>query len=107
WDEASQQYAHSAVAYVVTPEGVISRYLYGIEFSPSTLRLSLIEAAQGKIGNLVDQIMLFCFQYNPAKSKYTLYAYNIMQIGAILTVLVMAIFLVPAWLRERRSNQVA
>ena len=107
WDEVGQQYAHPAVAYVVTPDGTISRYLYGIEFSAATLRLSLVEAAAGKIGNLVDQIMLFCFQFNPAKNKYTLYAFNIMQIAAALTVLVLAIFLVPTWMREKRSGQVA
>jgi protein SCO1 len=107
WDEVGQQYAHSAVAYVVTPQGVISRYLYGIEFSPQTLRLSLIEAAQGKVGNLVDQIMLFCFQFNPAKNKYTLYAYNIMRVGAVLTAILLAIFLVPVWLRERGRRGLA
>lgn len=107
WDETGKQYAHSAVAYVVTPDGVISRYLYGIEFAPSTLRLSLIEAAQGKIGNIVDHIMLFCFQFNPTKNKYTIYAFNVMQVGAALTILVLAIFLVPIWWRERRVRPVA
>ena len=104
WVPETQEYAHPAVAYVVTPEGVISRYLYGIEFSPKTLRLSLVEAAAGKIGNVIDQIILFCFQFNPAKSKYTLYAYNLMRVMAGLTVLLLAVFLIPIWIRERRAT---
>lgn len=102
WNEAGQQYAHAAVAYVLTPDAIISRYLYGIEFPPQTLRLSLIEASQGKIGNIVDQIILFCFQFNPSQNKYTLYAFNVMRVGAILTAVLLAAFLLPYWRRERR-----
>lgn len=102
WNEAGQQYAHAAVAYVLTPEGVISRYLYGIEFPAQTLRLSLIEASQGKIGNIIDQIVLFCFQFNPSKNKYTLYAFNVMRIGGALTAILLAAFLIPYWRKERR-----
>lgn len=105
WSEKQQQYAHAAAAYVVTPDGVVSRYLYGIEFKPQTLRLALLEAGQGKIGNIVDQIVLFCFQFNPAKNKYTLYAWNIMRLGAIFAMIGLAIFLVPAWLRERQGTK--
>lgn len=105
WLPEQQEYAHAAVAYVVTPEGVISRYLHGIEFSAKTLRLSFVEAANGKVGNLIDQIILFCFQFNPAKSKYTLYAYNIMRVVAGVTVLLLAIFLIPIWMRERNNPQ--
>ena len=104
WLPDQQEYAHPAVAYVVTPTGIISRYLYGIEFSSKTLRLSLVEAAAGKIGNVIDQIILFCFQFNPAKSKYTLYAYNLMRVMAGLTVLLLAVFLIPIWIRERRAT---
>lgn len=104
WDEKQKQYAHAAVAYVTTPSGTISRYLYGIEFSPKTLRLSLVEAAQGRIGNLIEQVILFCFQFNPAKNKYTLYSYNIMRASAALTAIILAIFLVPVWLREHKKK---
>jgi protein SCO1/2 len=103
WNDKIKQFAHAAVTYVVSPEGMISRYLYGIEFSPATLRLSLVEASAGKIGNLIEQFTLFCFQFNPSKNKYVLYAYNVMRLGALLTVLLLAIFLVPYWLRERNS----
>jgi len=103
WNDKIKQFAHAAVTYVVSPEGMISRYLYGIEFSPATLRLSLVEASAGKIGNLIEQFTLFCFQFNPSKNQYVLYAYNVMRLGALLTVILLAIFLVPYWLRERNS----
>lgn len=105
WDEAGKQFAHSSVAYVMTPDGIISRYLYGIEFPPRTLKLSILEAAQGKIGNIIDQVILYCFKFNPAKNKYTLAAFNVMRVVALLTVIVLALFLIPIWLREKRSTQ--
>jgi protein SCO1/2 len=104
WNEGSQQFAHAAATYILTPEGMISRYLYGIEFSPQTLRMSLIEASDGRIGSVVEQLALFCFQFDPTKNKYTLYAFNIMRIGAGLTVLFLLIFLMPAWMRERKRR---
>lgn len=104
WNEKQEQYAHAAAAYILTPEGKISRYLYGIEFKPKTLRLALIEGGEGKVGSIMDQILLFCFEFNPAKSEFTLYAWNIMRLGAIVMVLGLAIFLIPLWLRERHSG---
>lgn len=107
WNEQQKQYAHAAVAYVMTPSGVISRYLYGIEFPPETLRLSLVEAHEGQVTSIVDKLILFCFQFNPTKNKYTIYAYNLMRAGAALLVLVLALLLVPLWLRERKQRGTA
>lgn len=104
WDPKEQQYAHPAVAYVMSPDGMISRYLYGIEFAPKTLRLAMVEAADGKVGNLIDRAILFCYQFNPSKNKYTLYTYNIMRAAGALTAMVLAVFLVPAWMRERKKS---
>lgn len=104
WNEDLKQFAHSAATMIVTPEGVISRYFHGISYDAETLRMSLVEASNGKIGNFVEQLALYCFQFNPAKNRYTLYAYNIMRIGAGLTVLVMALILVPLWFRERQRK---
>ena len=95
--EETGEFAHSASAYVVTDEGVISRYLHGIMFSGSTLKLSLVEASKGKVGSFIDQALLFCFQFNPAKNKYTLYAYNIMRLGGALTILFLGLFLGIVW----------
>lgn len=104
WNDQIKQFAHAAATYIVTPQGMISRYLHGIEFSAATLRLSLVEASSGKIGNIVEQFALFCFQFNPSKSKYVLRSYNIMRLGALLTVLLLAVFLVPYWLREKNKQ---
>jgi protein SCO1/2 len=101
WMEDKKQFAHASVAYVVTPEGKLSRYLHGIEVDPNTLKLSLLEASNGKIGNLIEHALMFCFQYDPAKSKYTIYAWNIMRIGGFLTVLLLGILLIPVWWREK------
>lgn len=100
WLEDKGQFAHAAVAYVITPDGKISRYLHGIQPELNTLKLSLLEASNGRIGSLVEQVLMFCFQFDPQKNKYTLYAWNLMRIGAILMVLLLAVLLVPTWLRE-------
>jgi protein SCO1/2 len=102
WLPDQKQYSHTSVAYVLTPGGKISRYIYGIAPEAQTLRLSLLEASSGKIGTVMDQILLFCFHFDPGKNKYTLYAWNVMQIGAALTVALIALFLIPAW---RKANQ--
>ncbi len=107
WIEDQEQYAHAAVAYVTTPGGQISRYLYGLGVEPGTLRMSLLEASNGKIGSVMDQILMFCLQFDPAKNKYTLYAWNLMRLGGGLILLVLAVLLVPMWLREKKSQSVA
>lgn len=101
WIESTKEYSHASAAQVLTPEGKISRYLHGIEFNPQTIRLSLLEASDGKIGTLMDQFVLYCFQFDPSKNKYTLLAYRVMQAGGALIVLVLAIFLIPFWIREK------
>lgn len=101
WIEDEQQFSHTAAAYVLTPGGKISRYIYGISPDAQTLRFSLVEASSGRIGSVVDQILLFCFHFDPGKNKYTLYAWNLMRISAFFMVLVMGVILIPAWRRER------
>jgi protein SCO1/2 len=81
------QFAHPAVVLVITPDGKISRYLYGLSFPQQTLRLSLVEASQGKIGTTVDQILLICLHWDPADGKYSLAAMNLMRIGGVFTML--------------------
>ena len=104
WLDDQQEYAHASAAIVMTPGGKISRYLNGIEFDKKDLRLALLEASSGKIGNVVDQIVMFCFQFDPTKNKYSLYAFNLMRLGAGLMVLVLAIILIPMWIRERKKK---
>lgn len=104
WDEDTKQFAHASAAVILTPEGKISRYIHGIQPEPRNLRLALLEAAGGKVGSIVDKLVMFCFQFDPKKSKYTLYAWNIMRVGVIATVLILAILMIPLWWRERRSH---
>jgi protein SCO1/2 len=70
WDEQSQQFAHASALMVATPEGRLSHYFYGIEYSPKDLRLALVEASEGKIGSPVDSLILYCYHYDPASGKF-------------------------------------
>ena len=103
YDPAEKQYAHSAVVSVLTPEGKISRYLYGIEYSPKDLRLALLEASQGKIGTVVDRILLFCYKYDPLTRKYSVYLTKLMQVGCVATALIMGAYLFTFWRRQRKG----
>jgi protein SCO1/2 len=105
WMEDKKEFAHASVAYVITPAGKISRYLHGIQPDPNTLKLSLLEASNGKIGNIIEQAMMFCFQFNPTKNKYTLYAWNIMRVGGAIMVLLLAILLLPVWWRTQLQHR--
>jgi protein SCO1 len=87
WDEEIRQFAHPSGLVVLTQEGRIARYLYGIEYAPKDLRLSLVEAGERRIGTPVDQAMLFCYQYNPATGRYGLLTMRLVRGGAVLTVL--------------------
>ena len=101
WDHATKQWVHQAAAYVLTPEGKISRYLYGIDFASKTLRLSLVEASDNKIGNIVDRIVLFCLHYDPIKGTYAFYAINFMRLAAALTVVILVFALLRYWRRQK------
>jgi protein SCO1/2 len=99
----TREYSHTAAAIVLTPTGVISRYLYGVAYDPTTVRLSLVEAAGGKIGSPLDQIILFCFHYDETKGRYGPVARRIMSAGAGVTILCLALGLTPYWLRRSRD----
>ena len=104
--EETGEYAHAAVAFVVTPEGRLSRYLYGVVFEPKTIKYSLVEAAGGRIGSPLDQIILFCFHYNSEAGAYTPVAMNIMRLGGFLTAVVLGAVVGTFWIRERRRQDV-
>ena len=105
WDDKQKIFAHLPVAYILTPQGKISRYLYGITFQTQTLRLSLVEASQGKIGSIMDRVLLFCFQFDPKRGRYSWYAYNIMRAGGVVTVCLILFFLLPIWIRENKKSK--
>lgn len=87
YDEAAKEYAHAAAVTVLSKQGMIARYLYGIQYRPTDLRLALLEAGQGKIGSVVDRVLMFCYRYDPAGKKYSLFATNLMKSAAGITVL--------------------
>jgi len=88
YDPKINQYAHATAIMILTPQGKISRYFYGVDFPPKDLRLGLVEASQNKIGSPVDAILLYCYHYNPATGKYGAIVANILQLGAGLTILI-------------------
>ena len=104
YNETRKEYVHPAVAILSTPSGRISRYLYGIEYQPKTLSLSLVEAAEGKIGTSVDRLILYCFHYDENEGRYAPVAMNIMRVGGSLTALALGGFLGAYWLRQARRR---
>lgn len=102
WDEPSKQWSHTSAAILVSPEHKITRYIHGITFEPKTLKLSLVETANGKVGGLTDQFMLFCFNYNAQENRYAIAAFNVMRLGAGAMVILLALWLIPYWLRARK-----
>jgi protein SCO1/2 len=101
YDTATDQWAHPAAITIVTAQGKVSRYLYGVEFAPRDLKLALVEASQGKIGGVVDQMLLFCYHYDPETGKYGLVIMNIVRAAGALTVLVLVGAIVYSLRRER------
>lgn len=104
YDKDQNQYAHGAGMTVLTPDGRVSRYLYGIDFKPTDLRLALVEASGKKIGSLVDHLMLFCYNYDPKTRKYAFYAMNLMRTGAFVFVLILGAFLIAQGRRKGGEN---
>jgi protein SCO1/2 len=89
---------------IATPEGRLSRYFYGVEYAPRDVRLGLVEASQNKIGNPVDQILLFCYHYDPATGKYGALAIGMVRFAGAAFVLICGAFLLFVFLRESRAK---
>jgi protein SCO1 len=102
YDAKTDQYAHPAGLTVITPSGKISKYMYGVSFSPRDLRLALTEAGENKIGSLVDKFLVFCYDYDPTHGKYGLAVMRIMQTAGIATVLLLGSFMVLMFRLEKR-----
>ena len=101
YDADSKQFAHASAIVVLTPQGKISKYFYGIEYSPRDLRLGLVEASAEKIGTPVDSILLFCYHYDPSTGKYGLIISRLIQAGGLLTVLAIGVTMLVLFRRER------
>jgi protein SCO1/2 len=103
WDERTGQFAHVSGVLVATPEGRLSRYFYGVEFSPKELRLALVESGQGRIGSAIDELLLYCFHYDPESGRYGLMVMNLVRLGGLITVLAIGGFIVLMRRREIRG----
>jgi protein SCO1/2 len=103
YDEPTKQFAHASAIMVLTPQGKISRYFYGLEYSSRDLRLGLVEASQNKIGTVADAITLLCFHYDPTTAKYGLAIMTLLRSAGILTLIIIASYIVTRIRRERRE----
>jgi protein SCO1 len=103
YDPNTDKFAHSSGIILLTPAGHIARYFFGIHFSPRDLRLGLVEASENKIASPVDQVLLFCFHYDPKAGKYSASALNAVRLGGILTIISIGMFILVSWRRNRRK----
>jgi protein SCO1 len=105
YDPKSNQYAHATAIMVLTPQGRISRYFYGVDFPPKDLRMGLVEASQGKIGNAVDAVLLYCYHYDPQTGKYGAMVANILRLSAAATILLLGGLIFILWRLDRSVSR--
>jgi protein SCO1/2 len=104
YDPTIDQYAHASGLVVATSHGVISRYLYGVRYQPSDLRLALVEASGNRVGSAVDRLLLLCYHYDPETGRYGLVIMNVLRGAGALTAVVMGGILITSWRRERQQK---
>ena len=100
WDQESRQFAHGSGIMLLTPDGRVAQYYYGIEYFPRDIQMGLIEASQGKIGNVVDQVLLYCYHYDPAQGRYGAVIFNILRVSALATLLLLGGFMLVMFRRD-------
>jgi protein SCO1/2 len=105
YNEERKEYVHPAAIVFLTPSGNVARYLYGIEYHPRTLSLSVVEVSEGKVGGSMDKLLLYCFHYDETEGRYAPVAMNIMRVGGGLTALTLGGVLAAFWMRESRKNK--
>lgn len=102
YDKKTEEFAHGAGLFVLSPAGVLSRTLFGISFAPSDIKLALSEAADGKIGSFIDRVLLSCFHYDPDSHRYGIYILGVMRLSGIVTVVILALVLLAYFRGERK-----
>jgi protein SCO1/2 len=107
YDASTQQYVHPAVVHVLTPEGAISRYLYGTSFRVQDMKLALVEAAGGRVGTSFDRVVLTCFKYDTATRRYGFYVFGFLRLGALMVFSALATMLAYYWRRELKKGAAA
>ena len=103
WDEKSEQFAHAAGVMIATPEGKLSRYFYGIDYSPKDVKFGLMESSAKKVGNPAEQLLLYCYHYDPSTGKYGLAILRVVRLGGIVTLLGMGAMAFVFWRRNKRK----
>jgi protein SCO1 len=103
WDEKTGQFAHVSGLLTVTPDGRLSRYFYGVEYSPKELRMALVESGEGRVGSPVEELLLYCFQYDPTTGRYGLVVMNLVRLGGLLTVAGIVMFVFVMRRRDPRA----
>jgi protein SCO1/2 len=101
WDAPTEQFAHPSGVIVLTPDGRLARYTFGVEYGPRDLRLAVVEASNGRIGSPVDALLLYCFHYDPMTGRYGLAIMRAIRIGGAATLLALGSFIFVALRRER------
>jgi protein SCO1 len=104
WDEQTQQFAHASGVIVVTPDGRLARYLFGIEYPPRDLKFALMESSEGRIGSVVDQVLLYCYHYVSATGSYSLVAMNVVRLGGAVTMVLLFGFIAFSLRRDGRAQ---
>lgn len=105
YDAEEKQYAHSAAAIILTPDGKVSRYLHGISFAPRDLKLALLEASSGKIGTVIERALMFCYRYDPHTRGYSLAVMRVVQVGSVGMILFVFVYLMVFWRKQRRATR--
>jgi protein SCO1/2 len=105
FDQKTDQFAHASGIMILTPQGRVAQYYYGVEYSPKDMRLALIEASQNKLGNVVDEVTLFCYHYDPTSGHYNAAAINVMRAAGILTVVLLGGFIFLSVRREGKAKE--
>lgn len=105
FDPKTERYAHAAAIVMLTPERRVSGYLYGVEFSPKDLRLGLVQASQNRIGNIGDQVLLYCYHYDPRTGKYGAVISNILKLAGLTTVLILGTFVLVMLRAEKHFDR--
>jgi len=104
WDEKSNQFAHAAGIMITTPDGTLSRYFYGIDYAPKDVKFGLMESSGNKVGNPAEQLLLYCYHYDPATGRYGLAILRVMRLAAIATMLGMGAMIFVFWRRNKRKG---
>ncbi len=105
WDPATKMFVHASGVMVVTPEGRLARYMYGVEYEPKDLKLGLVEASHDKIGSPADQVLLFCYHYDPSTGKYGLVVMDVLRLAGVFAIMAGTLALVFLWKRDLREHR--